>query len=74
MKNPKPFKFPEPSVFELGQDEKISLLIPANMARGLDSLYVALKMDDRSKVIRWILNEALKDAVKQGVISGPTVS
>ena len=63
-------RFPEPELFASEEEKKISLLLPVAMLDALDQL--CMKLDkDRSKCIRWCLEEVLKQAAEKGVITLP---
>ncbi len=52
-------------------DEKVSIMLPGLMLSAVDRLGEVLGLPDRSKTIRWCLEQILKEAIEQGKIVLP---
>lgn len=49
-------------------EQKVSFMLPDQMVKAIDQLSEALGFKDRSKTIRWCLEQILKEAIDQGQI------
>lgn len=66
-----PFNFNLPQLFRSKTEAKLSLKVPDDMATAIDQLGEVLGLNDRSKTIRWCLDQVLGEAIEQGKIPAP---
>lgn len=66
-----PFNFTLTQLFRSKAEAKISLKIPEDMAIAIDQLGEVMSLHDRSKTIRWCLEQVLKEAIEQKQIPAP---
>lgn len=59
-----------PTQLFVSESEKVSLLLPKDMLIAVDRLGEIMGMD-RSKTIRWSVEQVLKEAIDQGKITPP---
>lgn len=62
--------FPDESQFGSDYTEKLTMMITPQMSKALEQLSDVLGKD-RSKTVRWCLEQVLKEAIEQGKITAP---
>jgi metal-responsive CopG/Arc/MetJ family transcriptional regulator len=65
-----PIEFPNETLFSAEGEEKVSLRLPEDMMFSLTELGELLGYD-RSKMIRWCIEQVLREAIEQGKIPDP---